>query len=129
MRIKVDYSKAFCQLLKMSQKFIKFDSYHISLALEAKNFWVWFIHLIWSTIETENIKKTLKGCLYESQDGTENETGQFLSCFYIQIFSIETEWVDVEGQTEWNHSHKKQIVWKLGPNGPFYAHMLRTKLY
>ena len=27
------------------------------------------------------------------------------------------------------HSHKKQIVWKLEPNGPFYAHMLRTKLY
>ena len=27
------------------------------------------------------------------------------------------------------HSHKKQIVWKLGPNGPFYALMLRTKLY
>ena len=26
------------------------------------------------------------------------------------------------------HSHKKQIVWKLEPNGPFYAHMLRTKL-
>ena len=28
-----------------------------------------------------------------------------------------------------NHSHKKQIVWKLGPNGPFNALMLRTKLY
>ena len=28
-----------------------------------------------------------------------------------------------------DHSHKKQIVWKLGPNGPFYALMLRTKLY
>ena len=28
-----------------------------------------------------------------------------------------------------HHSHKKQIVWKLGANGPFYALMLRTKLY
>ena len=28
-----------------------------------------------------------------------------------------------------HHSHKKQIVWKLGPNGPFCALMLRTKLY
>ena len=28
-----------------------------------------------------------------------------------------------------DHSHKKQIVRKLGPNGPFYALMLRTKLY
>ena len=28
-----------------------------------------------------------------------------------------------------NHSHKKQIVWKHGPNRPFYAVMLRTKLY
>ena len=28
-----------------------------------------------------------------------------------------------------NHSHKKQIVWKHGPNWPFYAFMLRTKLY
>ena len=27
------------------------------------------------------------------------------------------------------HSHKKQIVWKHGPNRPFYAVMLRTKLY
>ena len=27
------------------------------------------------------------------------------------------------------HSHKKQIVWKLGLNGPFYALMLRTNLY
>ena len=31
--------------------------------------------------------------------------------------------------TYFNHSHKKQIVWKHGPNGPFYALMLRTKLY
>ena len=28
-----------------------------------------------------------------------------------------------------SHSHNKQIVWKLGPNGPFYGFMLRTKLY
>ena len=28
-----------------------------------------------------------------------------------------------------NHSHKKQIVWKHGPNWPLYALMLRTKLY
>ena len=28
----------------------------------------------------------------------------------------------------WN-SHKKQVVWKHGPNWPFYALMLRTKLY
>ena len=28
-----------------------------------------------------------------------------------------------------NHSHKKQIVWKLESNGPFYALMLRTKLF
>ena len=28
-----------------------------------------------------------------------------------------------------NHSHKKRIVWKHGPNRPFYALMLRTKLY
>ena len=27
------------------------------------------------------------------------------------------------------HSHKKQIVWKHGPNWSFYAFMLRTKLY
>ena len=27
------------------------------------------------------------------------------------------------------HSHKKQIVWKHGPNWSFYAVMLRTKLY
>ena len=27
-----------------------------------------------------------------------------------------------------NHSHKKRIVWKHGPNRPFYALMLRTKL-
>ena len=27
------------------------------------------------------------------------------------------------------HSHKKRIVWKHGPNRPFYALMLRTKLY
>ena len=27
------------------------------------------------------------------------------------------------------HSHKKQIAWKHGPNWPFYAFMLRTKLY
>ena len=26
-----------------------------------------------------------------------------------------------------NHSHKKQIVWKHGPNWPFYTFMLRTK--
>ena len=25
--------------------------------------------------------------------------------------------------------HKKQIVWKHGPNWPFYVLMLRTKLY
>ena len=29
----------------------------------------------------------------------------------------------------YNHSHKKRIVWKHGPNWPFYALMLRTKLY
>ena len=28
-----------------------------------------------------------------------------------------------------NHSHKKRIVWKQRPNWPFYALMLRTKLY
>ena len=28
-----------------------------------------------------------------------------------------------------DHSHKKQIVWKHEPNRPFYALMLRTKLY
>ena len=28
-----------------------------------------------------------------------------------------------------NHSLKKQIVWKNGPNWSFYALMLRTKLY
>ena len=28
-----------------------------------------------------------------------------------------------------NSSHKKQIVWKHGPNRPFYTLMLRTKLY
>ena len=28
-----------------------------------------------------------------------------------------------------DHSHKKRIVWKHGPNWPFYALMLRTKLY
>ena len=28
-----------------------------------------------------------------------------------------------------NHSHKKRIVWKHGPNRPIYALMLRTKLY
>ena len=27
------------------------------------------------------------------------------------------------------HSHKKRIVWKDGANRPFYALMLRTKLY
>ena len=27
------------------------------------------------------------------------------------------------------HSHKKQIVWKLGPQGQFYGLMVRTKLY
>ena len=27
------------------------------------------------------------------------------------------------------HSHKKQIVWKLGPHGQFYGLMVRTKLY
>ena len=27
------------------------------------------------------------------------------------------------------HCHKKQIVWKHGPNRPFYALMLRTKPY
>ena len=31
--------------------------------------------------------------------------------------------------TSFNHSHKKRIVWKHGPNRPFYALMLRTKLY
>ena len=30
---------------------------------------------------------------------------------------------------EGKHSHKKRIVWKHGPNLPFYAVMLRTKLY
>ena len=30
---------------------------------------------------------------------------------------------------EYNHSQKKRIVWKHGPNGPFYTLMLRTKLY
>ena len=29
----------------------------------------------------------------------------------------------------YNHSHKKRIVWKHGPNWPFHALMLRTKLY
>ena len=29
----------------------------------------------------------------------------------------------------WKRSHKKRIVWKHGPNWPFYALMLRTKLY
>ena len=29
----------------------------------------------------------------------------------------------------YNHSHKKQIVWKHEPNWPFYAFLLRTKLY
>ena len=28
-----------------------------------------------------------------------------------------------------SHSHKKQMVWKLGPNDPFYALVLRNKLY
>ena len=28
-----------------------------------------------------------------------------------------------------HHSHKKRIVWKHEPNWPFYAFMLRTKLY
>ena len=27
------------------------------------------------------------------------------------------------------NNHKKQIIWKHGPNWPFYALMLRTKLY
>ena len=31
--------------------------------------------------------------------------------------------------TNLKHSHKKRIVWKHGPNRPFYALMLRTKLY
>ena len=30
---------------------------------------------------------------------------------------------------EYNHSHKKQTVLKHGPNWPFYALMLRTKLH
>ena len=30
---------------------------------------------------------------------------------------------------KFDHSQKKQIVWKHGPNCPFYALMLRTKLY
>ena len=30
---------------------------------------------------------------------------------------------------EYNHSHKRQVVWKHGPNWPFFALMLRTKLY
>ena len=28
-----------------------------------------------------------------------------------------------------NHSHKKRIAWKHGPNWLFYELMLRTKLY
>ena len=32
-------------------------------------------------------------------------------------------------QVKFNHSHKKQIVWKHRPNWLFYALMLRTKLY
>ena len=36
---------------------------------------------------------------------------------------------DTNFETRLNHSHKKQIVWKHGPNRPFYALMLRTKLY
>ena len=31
--------------------------------------------------------------------------------------------------TKWNHGKKKQIVSKHGPNWPFCAFMLRTKLY
>ena len=30
---------------------------------------------------------------------------------------------------EYNHSHKRQVAWKHGPNWPFFALMLRTKLY
>ena len=32
-------------------------------------------------------------------------------------------------QSTFKHSHKKPIVWNHGPNWPFYAFVLRTKLY
>ena len=41
-------------------------------------------------------------------------------CRTKQVFKI---------SPDYDHSHKKQIVWKHGPNWPFYALMLRTKLY
>ena len=39
------------------------------------------------------------------------------------------EKLQLYGKFHIQHSHKKQIVWKHGPNRPFYAFMLRTKLY
>ena len=37
------------------------------------------------------------------------------------VFCKKPHWSD--------HSHKKRIVWKHGPNWPFYVLMLRAKLY
>ena len=41
----------------------------------------------------------------------------------------ETGKVHVQKNVQLQHSYKKQIVWKHGPILPFYAFMLRTKLY
>ena len=47
----------------------------------------------------------------------------------IDINSLVTTGINMKEVIAINHSHKKQTGWKHRPNCPFYALMLRTKLY
>ena len=47
---------------------------------------------------------------------------------FISLIGLKTS-IKKEDSCKFKHIHKKQIVWKHGPNWPFYALMLRTKLY
>ena len=58
----------------------------------------------------------------------ESTFGTFWQKHETHSLSI-SDFIDSGRRAYLNHSHKKQIVWKVGPNGPFFALMLRTKLY
>ena len=55
-------------------------------------------------------------------------TVNYTQPFAVNTFTIIVS-IDAHMHSSYNHSHKKHIVWKHGPNQPFYALMLRTKLY
>ena len=87
-------------------------------------------------------KQSLRGVLWKkvfleiSQNSQESTCARVPFLIKLQVFS--SEFCEIFKNTFFyrtplvavsDHSHKKQIVRKHGPNWPFYTVMLRTKLY